>query len=103
MEKRFRLLSVEAIISRRGITHTLLNEGESIVFDRTVCVSLIIQSIQKFIHNSDLNDLRILVGSKGRVVPAHRVVLGLCCNGLISSEQVIRLPFAEYPILRALL
>lgn len=56
-----------------------------------------------FLENWDLADLRILVGSERRVVPAHRVVLGLCCSRVVVSEGVVRLPSVEYPILRALL
>lgn len=56
-----------------------------------------------FLENWDLSDLRIVVGSEGRVVPAHQVVLGLCCSGVVMTEGVIELPSVEYPILRALL
>eukprot|EP01018_Ginkgo_biloba_P004223 Gb_09011 [translate_table: standard] len=62
------------------------------------------QSLDLFLENSDLADLRFVVGSEGRMVPAHRIPFALCSTRPMSLTQgVIRLPSVDYSVLHALL
>eukprot|EP00252_Welwitschia_mirabilis_P001809 TRINITY_DN11746_c0_g1_i2.p1 TRINITY_DN11746_c0_g1~~TRINITY_DN11746_c0_g1_i2.p1 ORF type:complete len:508 (-),score=90.66 TRINITY_DN11746_c0_g1_i2:1481-3004(-) len=62
-----------------------------------------LRGLEGFLERWELADVRILVGSEGRVVPAHRIVLALCCNDLAVEDETIRLPSVDYQILHALL
>lgn len=62
------------------------------------------QGLGWFLERWELADLKIMVGSQGRVVPAHRVVLGASCTKTVElGEGLMRLPSVEYEILHAFL
>ncbi|KAH9297739.1 hypothetical protein KI387_029421 [Taxus chinensis] len=62
-----------------------------------------VEGLGWFLESWELADLRIVVGSEGRIVPAHRVVFALCCSGVLVEKGVIELSHVEYPILHTML
>lgn len=63
--------------------------------------------LAQFLESSDFADLYFCVGSEGRLVPAHRLVLACCCtyssSGSLCKGDVVMLPSVDYSVLHAYL
>ena len=60
--------------------------------------------LARYLESTELSDVDFFVGPDRRVVPAHRVVLGLCCTDYpYLFDDTIQLPSVDYSILHALL
>ncbi|BBM99480.1 hypothetical protein MPTK1_1g21560 [Marchantia polymorpha subsp. ruderalis] len=61
----------------------------------------------RYLESEDLADVHIVVGSEGRTVPTHWLMLHLCCAKFhefcSAPGEVVHLPLVQYPVLRAML
>lgn len=61
----------------------------------------------RYLESEDLADVHIVVGSEGRTVPTHWLMLHLCCAKFhefcSAPGEVVHLPLVQYPVLHAML
>ncbi|KAL3700362.1 hypothetical protein R1sor_018384 [Riccia sorocarpa] len=65
------------------------------------------EGLGRFLESEELADVHFIVGSEERTVPAHWILLHVCCANFShfckAPGGVVRLPLVQYPVLQAML